>query len=105
MIGREAWMVPGVLLPRAAPCPDGAAVLAGQSSAIRAPKVSRPISSARAWPMTVPVTSGCSRAQVRAEAVLVKKLSAPQLTVAAGPGQLRLPRNTTVLRGSQTVVR
>src|SRR5258708_11531094 len=55
--------------------------------------------------MTVPVTSGCSRAQVRAEAVLVKKLRAPQLTVAAGPGQLRLPRNTTALRGSQTVLR
>ena len=59
----------------------------------------------RDWPTTLPVTSGWSRAQVRAEAVLVKKLRASQQTVAAGPEQLRLPRYTTVPPGCQTVVR
>ena len=78
---------------------------AGQPSVSRAPKVCLAISSARAWPTTVPVTSGCSRAQVRAEAVLVKKLRASQQTVAAGPEQPRRPTNTTAPRGSQTVVR
>ena len=51
----------------------------------------------------LPVMSGCSRAQVRAVAVLVKKLRASQQTVAAGPGRLRLPMYTTVPAGCQTV--
>ena len=61
-----AWVVPrspsaaGGLHARVAVRPQ-----AGQPSVSRAPKVCLPISSARAWPTTVPVAaSGCSRAQV-----------------------------------------